>query len=126
MTKAHRSQSSTRITGGRTYNAMPRIAAIVAGTGFYDVEAIRSRCAPGTRLLLKRDPSNRFDPFAIGVHLPSLLFGSTQLGHLKAPLAKGLAPKMDAGVAVHAIVSSTFAPGDREHPRLSISIEYDE
>ncbi len=104
---------------------MPRIAAIVAGTGFYNVTAIRSGCAPGARLLLVREPSNPFDPFAIGVQLPGWLFGSTQLGHLKAPLAKRLAPKMDAGVVMRAFVTSRFAPEDREHPRLSIAIEFD-
>jgi hypothetical protein len=97
------------------------IAAIVAGTGFYSPDIIRSRCIPGTPLHLKREPSNSHDANAIAV-VYRTCFRGIKLGNVKAPLAARLAPHMDAGEELEAMVVSVWAPPDVEHPRLSISI----
>jgi hypothetical protein len=97
------------------------IAAIVAGTGFYSPDVIRSRCIPGTPLRLKREPSNSHDANAIAVVYRSCVRG-IKLGHLKASLAARLAPHLDAGEEFETVVVSVWAPPNVEHPRLSISI----
>ena len=100
--------------------------AIVAGTGFYSASTIRSACKPGSIVALVREPKNKVDPNAIAVYLVvrGLLFTKrVQIGHLKASLAKRLAPKLDAGATAKAMVVSLWAPGDREFPRVSIDIE---
>jgi len=99
------------------------IAAIVAGTGFHHPDAIRRKCREGMSIALVREPRNRFDANAIAVYMlsPFLFFSfRTHIGYLKAPLAKRLAPKMDAGAKCEATVTSFYA--DLEHPRVSLSI----
>lgn len=104
---------------------MPKYSAIVAGTRFYNLTAIRTLCAPGTHLVLQRQPANPHDSNAVAVLLPGRLFGMTMLGHLKAGLAKRIAPKLDAGANATVTVSSTYAPEDSEYARLSIAIVLD-
>lgn len=110
-----------------------KVSAIVAGTGFVNKDGdpaafIRRYCKAGMPAKLAREPDNPYDSNAITVTLESggWLFGmkSAQIGHLKAPLAKRLAPLMDAGVKMHAVVVSHFAPPDMEFPRVSLEICY--
>lgn len=110
-----------------------KVSAIVAGTGFINKDGdpasfIRRYCKDGMPAQLAREPSNPYDTNAITVTLEigGLLFGkkSAQIGHLKAPLAKRLAPLMDAGVKMRANVVSHFAPRDMEFPRVSLEICY--
>ncbi len=104
---------------------------IIAGTGFNNrASIIRRFCREGMKAVLKREPDNPYDPNAIAVciEVPRLLglFGNVlkQIGYIKASAAKGLAKRMDEGLSIQARVTSFYAPSDREHPRVSLELEY--
>jgi hypothetical protein len=110
--------------------------AIVAGTGFLNpdgssrVQLIRKHCKNGMPVQLKRDPTNPHDSNAIAVliSVPRMfgLLGQSlaQIGFIKAPAAKGLAAKMDAGTSLTGYVKSFYAPIDIEYPRVSLRVEW--
>ena len=69
--------------------------AVIAGTGFEGrAKTIRSHCREGRKVILKRDPHNKYDANAIEVYIkvPGLLFGRRlrQIGFIKAGTAKSL------------------------------------
>jgi hypothetical protein len=103
------------------------ISAIVAGTGFYKPHVVGTYlCDAGTVVRLVREPANPHDSNAIAVCIKERLLGLiprwTKVGHLKAPLAARLAPTMDAGAVLDAVIASVWNPGDIEHPRISLTI----
>ena len=61
----------------------------------------------GSRLSLKREPDNPYDPNAIGVW-----FLDDRLGYLPTPVAKRIAPVMDGGAKLTAqfVRRNQFAP----------------
>ena len=81
---------------------------------------------------MNRQPKNKHDPNAIAVYLRKPrafgLLGSAkiEIGYIKAPAAKDLAKTMDTGNPVIAQVVSSFAPPDKEFPRVSLEVTYDE
>jgi hypothetical protein len=115
-------------TDPRAHNVnMKPISAIVAGTGFYKPHLVGTHlCREGTQARLVREPSNRHDVNAIAVCISEPLLGIlprwTTVGHLKAPLAARLAPKMDAGLSLAATIASVWNAEGVEHPRISIVI----
>ena len=110
--------------------------AIVAGTGFANSNGasraaiVRRHCRPGDSVLLVREPNNPHDKDAIAVFVPvPRLFGllgssNAQIGYIKAGTADSLAKKLDSGVRVVATVKSMYAPEGREHPRVTLHLEY--
>ncbi|PCI23234.1 MAG: hypothetical protein COB62_00085 [Piscirickettsiaceae bacterium] len=103
--------------------------AIVAGIGFDGREKIiRVHCREGTKVILKRDPTNKYDENAIKVYLKTnVLFGLLgtklkQIGFIKANTAKSLAKKMDDGILLSASVDTYWAPSEKEHPRVTIEV----
>jgi hypothetical protein len=105
---------------------------IVAGTGFEGRAAvIRRYCHTGQSVELRREPNNPHDPNAIAVYLESpVLFGllgkrRRQIGYVKAPAADGLAKRMDEGLNIVAKVASFYSPVGRDHPRVSLTLEYE-
>ena len=104
--------------------------AIVAGTGFEGrADIIRNYCRDGLHVELRREPDNRHDPDAIAVYIetPGILgFGRRmrQIGYIKAPAADKLAKRIDGGLQIAAFVSSFYAPPGRDHPRVSLTLEY--
>lgn len=105
--------------------------AIVAGTGFEGrAHIIAKHVREGMPVLLQRDPSNMHDANAIAVFIsvPRVfgLFGHSvaQIGFIKAGAAKGLAAKMDSGVQVLGFIKSFFAPAGKQHPRVSLRLEW--
>ena len=105
---------------------------IIAGTGFHNRSSLIQRyCHNGLKAVLKREPDNPHDPNAIAVFIevPRLfgLYGRglQQIGYIKASAAKGLAKQMDEGLAIQAMVASVYAPSDRDHPRVSLELDYD-
>jgi hypothetical protein len=105
---------------------------IVAGTGFEGrASVIRGHCRTGVKAELTREPQNQHDPNAIAVFIEiPIFFGifgkrMRQIGYIKAPAADGLAKRMDEGLKISAIVSSFYAPPGRDHPRVSLTLEYD-
>jgi hypothetical protein len=87
----------------------------VAGAGAHHAEALASDAvAPGARLELRRDPDNPHDPNAIQVH-PS--DGGDQVGWVPRELAAELAPELDAGRPLSAVVlrEQRRSPRDPRH-----------
>jgi len=106
-------------------------SAIVAGTGFEGRALIIQRhCEEGKEVILKREPNNKHDENAIAVYfqVPRLfgLLGTAekQIGYIKANTAKSLAKKMDSGKQVKGHVKSFYSPEGREHPRVTLELEY--
>jgi hypothetical protein len=105
---------------------------IIAGTGFNNRASIIQRhCHDVLKAVLKRKPDNPYDPNAIAVFIevPRLLGllgrGLQQIGYIKASAAKGLAKRMDEGLVIEARVASVYAPIGRDHPRVSLELDYD-
>ena len=106
--------------------------AIVAGTGFEGRPSIiRRYCREGQLVELRREPNNRYDPDAIAVYIETpILFGllgrkRRQIGYIKASAADGLAKLMDDGLNVDARVASFYAPPGKDHPRVSLELNYE-
>jgi hypothetical protein len=47
-----------------------------------------------------------------------------QIGYIKAAAAEGLAAKIDAGTKVTGYVKSFYAPSGKDHPRVSLRLEW--
>jgi hypothetical protein len=91
-----------------------RVAA-VAGAGQHHAEALLTDAvAPGSPLLLRRDPANEHDPNAIQVHPAG---GGAQVGWVPRELAAELAPELDAGLPWAAVVlrEQRRSPRDPRH-----------
>lgn len=105
--------------------------AIVAGTGFEDrAKIIRRHVRDGMPVRLRREPNNPYDANAVAVliEVPRLLgfLGRrlVQIGYIKSGAAKSIAPKIDAGILVTGFVKSFYAPDGRDHPRVSLRLEW--
>jgi hypothetical protein len=99
----------------------PELAALglrvagVAGAGAHHAQALASDAvAPGGRLELRRDPDNPHDPNAIQVHPND---GGDQVGWVPRELAAELAPELDAGRPLSAVVlrEQRRSPRDPRH-----------
>jgi HIRAN domain len=91
-----------------------RVAA-VAGAGPHHAEALLTDAvAPGSPLLLRRDPANEHDPNAIQVHPAA---GGEQVGWVPRELAAELAPELDADRPWAAVVlrEQRRSPRDPRH-----------
>jgi len=106
---------------------------ILAGTGFNNrAPIIRRYCHNGMKAVLKREPKNPHDSNAIAVFIevPRLfgLLGRSlrQIGYIKAATAKSLAKRMDEGLSIQARIASFYAPLDRDYPRVTLEIAYEE
>jgi hypothetical protein len=110
--------------------------AIVAGTGYDNsdgtsrLDLIRRHVREGAKVQFRREPHNPHDSNAIAVFVvaPRLfgLLGSSlaQIGYVKSAAAASLAAKMDSGVQLTGFVKSFYSPKGREHPRVSLRIEW--
>jgi hypothetical protein len=95
--------------------AMGLRVAGVAGAGAHHAQALASDAvAPGGRLELRRDPDNPHDPNAIQVHPAD---GGDQVGWVPRELATELAPELDAGRPMAAVVlrEQRRSPRDPRH-----------
>ena len=106
-------------------------SAVIAGTGFEGRdEVIKKHCKNGLKVILGREPNNKYDKNAIAVFIAvPRLFGllgisKKQIGYIKRSRAKPLSKKIDSGVAVSARIKSFYAPEGREHPRVTIELNY--
>jgi hypothetical protein len=89
--------------------------AAVAGAGRHHAAAVASAdAAPGRPLALRRDRGNEHDPNAIAVHPAA---GGDQLGWVPRELAAELAPRLDAGEPLAAVVlrEQRRSPRDPRH-----------
>lgn len=106
-------------------------SAIVAGTGFEGRGTVIQRhCKEGRHVILERETNNKHDKNAVAVYIviPRLfgLLGSSlkQIGYIKSNTAKSLAKRMDAGETITGYVKSYYAPQGRDHPRVTLELEY--
>src|SRR3954447_2855771 len=89
----------------------------VAGAGAHHAGALASDAvAPGRPLKLRRDPQNPHDPNAIAVHA-----GGEQVGWVPRELASELAPRLDAGELLSAIVLREQRASPRD-PRTGLTM----
>ena len=92
--------------------------AAVAGAGRHHSEALESEdVGPGRPLELRRDPDNPHDANAIAVHAP----GGPQVGWVPRELAEQLAPELDAGREVSAVVLREQRASPRD-PRRGLTM----
>jgi len=105
--------------------------AIVAGTTYPNRDGtdrgnlIRRYCYEGAKVFLIREPDNEHDRNAVAVYLGTTSYWKrrVQIGYIKSPAAKRLAPKMDGGANISAVVTSFFAPSPELWPRVTIEIK---
>ncbi|HYZ16360.1 MAG TPA: HIRAN domain-containing protein, partial [Candidatus Acidoferrum sp.] len=80
----------------------------VVGVSFEGRQDVVAGVVPGAALDLRRDPSNAYDPNAIGVW-----YGALQLGFLKREIAARIAPNIDAGERYRADVTAITGGGTK-------------
>jgi hypothetical protein len=91
----------------------------VAGAGAHHADAlVTDAVAPGARLELRRDPGNPHDANAIQVHPAG---GGDQVGWVPRELAEQLAPELDAGRPLAALVLREQRRSPRE-PRHGLTM----
>jgi len=89
----------------------------VAGAGRHHAEALASDAAePGRPLELRRDPGNPHDANAIAVHA-----GGMQVGWVPRTIAEELAPALDAGEPLSAVVLREQRASPRD-PRTGLTM----
>jgi hypothetical protein len=90
----------------------------VAGAAQHHAEALAAdEVEPGRPLELRRDPDNPHDPNAIAVHLP----GGAQVGWVPREVAAELAPRIDAGEPLSAVVLREARSSPRD-PRTALTM----
>ena len=109
------------VVARRAHAAVPRgirLAGVhVAGTAYYDAAAGGLR--PGQRLLLRRQPRNRYDAFAIEVFGPA----GRKLGYVPRRRNEMPARLMDAGKRLFARTESVEKRGNWLNIRISLYLE---
>jgi hypothetical protein len=89
----------------------------VAGAGQHHADELQSEAAaPGRPLTLRRDPDNPHDPNAIAVDA-----GGEQVGWVPRELAEELAPELDAGAEIAAVVLREQRSSPRD-PRTGLTM----
>ena len=103
----------------------------IKGTGYSGrSKVVRKYCKKGMGVILKRDLYNQHDDFAIGVYITTPILGGLlgkakrQIGFIESKFAEKLCEKMNSGIEISGTVSNCYAPEDREHPNVSIALEY--
>lgn len=76
----------------------------------FDAEAQGERLAA----VFLRNPDNAHDPNAVQIHVPALGTDLAMIGHVPAPLAKRLAPELDADIRWQGEVS--WVKINHDHP----------
>ncbi len=91
----------------------------VAGTPYYEAEAAADRLRPGQRLVLRRQPENRYDALAIEVLGPE----GHKLGYVPRRRNEIPARLMDAGKRLSARTESIAKRGNWLHVQVSLYLE---
>ena len=91
----------------------------VAGTAYYDAEAVAHRLHPGQRLALRRQPGNRYDDLAIEVLGPR----GRKLGYVPRRHNEMPARLIDAGKRLSARAESVARRGNWLNIQLSLYLE---
>ena len=91
----------------------------VAGTAYYDAEAVADRLRPGQRLALRRQPGNRYDALAIEVVGPR----GRKLGYVPRRHNEMPARLIDAGKRLSARAESIERRGNWLNIRMSLYLD---
>ena len=91
----------------------------VAGTAYYDAEAVADRLRPGQRLALRRQPENRYDALAIEVLGPE----GHKLGYVPRQRNEMPAKLIDAGKSLSARAESIAQRGSWLNIRISLHLD---
>lgn len=83
------------------------LARHVAGTSYRDPREVEDELVPGVELVLRREPDNEHDPFAIRVH-----YSGVHLGYVPRASNEVLARLMDAGKQIFARIVNKEYHGD--------------
>jgi hypothetical protein len=78
--------------------------ACLVGRDFADYEMVQGRVRTGSAIILKRYATGRHDRNAITCWFPHPELGEVRIGYLDRDTAEALAPLMDAGVKLDAVV----------------------
>ena len=109
--------------------------AIVIDTGLRNADGssrarvIRRRCAIGSEVVLRKDPSKDDLTRSVAVFLGiPRLFGLlrssyAQIGYLDPHAAASIAARLETGGEVQARVKSVYAPEEKDSPRVSLIFE---
>jgi hypothetical protein len=91
--------------GGITFNILPKdilvLETIVAGTSFKKLKDIEPQLTTIVKLVLVREPENKYDEFAIALH-----FENNKIGYIPKECNEVIARLMDAGKAFFASISA--------------------
>ncbi len=91
----------------------------VAGTAYYDAEAVADRLRPGQRLALRRQPGNRYDALAIEVLGPE----GHKLGYVPRQRNEMPARLIDAGKHLSARAESVVQQGNWLNIQMSLHLD---
>ena len=91
----------------------------VAGTAYYDAEAVADRLRPGQRLALRRQPENRYDALAIEVLGPE----GHKLGYVPRQHNEMAARLIDAGKRLSAQAESIGQRGNWLNVQMSLYLD---
>ena len=91
----------------------------VAGTAYYDAEAVAGRLRPGQRLALRRQPGNRYDALAIEVFGPR----GRKLGYVPRRRNEMPARLIDAGKHLSARAESIERRGNWLNIQMSLYLD---
>jgi len=109
----------TRRAGAATPREILLAGMHVAGTAYYDAETAADRLRPGQRLVLRRQPDNRYDALAIEVLGPE----GHKLGYVPRRRNEMPARLMDAGKRVSVRTESIAMRGSWLNIRVSLYLE---
>ena len=90
----------------------------VAGTAYYDAEAVADRLRPGQQLALRRQPENRYDALAIEVLGPE----GHKLGYVPRQRNEMPARLIDAGERLSARAESIGRRGNWLNIQISLHL----
>ncbi len=91
----------------------------VVGVSFEGRQDVLAGLREGAALTLERQPGNPHDANAIAVR-----YGALQIGFIRAPIAKRIAPHIDAGALYRARIE-TLTGGSGKHRGVNIFVERD-
>lgn len=89
----------------------------IVGVSFEGRQDVVAGLEPGLPLELVREPNNPHDCNAIAVR-----FGALQLGYVRRPIAKHIAPNIDGGERYSARVGSVTGGGADKHVGVNIAV----
>lgn len=92
----------------------------IAGTGYHESAVTRGDFTPGSRLVLRREPDNQYDPNAIEIYASR---ARNRSGYVPKDRARRLAPLIDGGTDIVAVATRGDGPGRFESAPYVLACE---